>query len=316
MADSPAPRTLLIGERSAPAFGACESALRALGMDLQVLPPREAEVSAALSAPDFLIILVEPSAATGRSLIDAARRSSGGSGAPILVLSGDPGRAAEFEWLAAGADVQVPCPPTGAVLSAALAAAGRMQARAREAASLGERLRRAESTDPLTGLPNHRMFHDRLHEEYLRSERYGSALSLLFADLDHFRDINTTYGHKVGDGFLQGVAAFLANAVRQVDLVARYSGEQFALLLPEADALRASQAAERLRSLTSCYMYKEVSGGGGYQPLIKTTLSFGVATFPHPDVHSRHDLVEKAQDALRRAQGEGRNRVCQHSSSP
>ena len=312
MGQSPARPALLIGESSGPAFAACESALRGLGVDLQVLPPREAELSAALTAPGLLIILVDPPGTGGRSLIDAARRAATGSRAPILVLSGAPDRATEFEWLAAGADLQVPCPPTGAVLSAVLAAADRMQRRAREASDLEERLRRAETTDPLTGLPNHRLFHDRLHEEYLRCERYGTPLSLMFADLDHFRDINTTYGHKVGDGFLQGVAAFLANAVRKVDLVARYSGEQFALLLPEADASRAIQAAERLRALTSGFIYKEASGSGSYQPLIKTTLSFGVASTPHADVRSRHDLVEKAQEALRQAQGEGRNRVCQH----
>jgi diguanylate cyclase (GGDEF)-like protein len=314
MADSRPPRALLLGEASAPAFSACETALRDLGLELQALPLREAELSGALSAPDPLIVMVDPPRGAGQSLIDAARRSPGGSRAPILVLSGAPNRPSDLEWLQAGADIQAPCPPTAAVLSAALSAAERLRRRARESADLEERLRRAATTDPLTGLANHRQFHDRLHEEYLRCERYGASLSILFADLDHFRDINTTYGHKVGDGFLQGVSAFLASAVRKVDLVARYAGEQFALLLPETDAARAMQAAERLRTLTAGFIYKEPAGSGAYHPLIKTTLSFGVATCPHADVRSRHDLVERAQQALLQAQGAGRNRVCQHSS--
>lgn len=312
MSATPSTRALLVGDPGAPGYGAAEQALRGAGVDLAPLPPRESELAAAISSPGLLVILVEPSPNSGRSLIDTVRRLPAGSRAPILVLSGAPGAAAGLEWLELGADLQIPCPPPAAALPGALAAAARLCARAREAADLEERLRRSETTDPLTSLANHRAFHDRLHEEFLRCQRYSKALSLLFADLDHFRDINSTYGHKVGDGFLRGVAGFLATAVRKVDLVARYEGEQFALLLPETDAGRAMHAAERLRGLTSGYIYKEPAGSGSYQPLIKTTLSFGVATHPHPDIKNRHDLVERAQEALREAQRAGRNRVSQH----
>lgn len=307
-------RTLLIGDPAAPSWSAAEQALRAAGVEPVPVAARESELAAAISAPDLLVVLVDPSASSGRSLIDAVRRLPAGARAPVMVLSGPPDRPAALEWLASGADIQVSCPPPPPTLGAALAAAARLGARAREAADLEERLLRSETSDPLTGLANHRAFHDRLHEEFLRCERYGKPLSLLFADLDHFRDINTTYGHKVGDGFLRGIGGFLARAVRKVDLAARYEGEQFALLLPETDAGRAMHAAERLRTLAAGYIYKEAAGSGTYHPLIKTTLSFGVATHPHPGIRNRHELVERAQEALREAQRAGRNRVCQHAA--
>lgn len=312
---APSPtRALLVGDSGSPSFAPAEQALRGLGLELKILPARESELTAALSAPDLLVVLVEPSPSDGRTLIDAARRPAGGARLPILVLSGPPGKPSDLEWLQAGADLQIPCPPPARALTGALSAAERMRQRAIEAAGLEDRLRRAESTDPLTGLANHRVFHDRLHEEILRCDRYGKPLSLLFADLDHFREINTTYGHAVGDGFLRGVSAFLASAVRKVDMVARYEGEQFALILPETDSDRAMQAAERLRALTAGYIYKDPSGSGAYHALIKTTLSFGVATHPGPGVKNRHELVERAQEALREAQSAGRNRVCQHAA--
>jgi diguanylate cyclase (GGDEF)-like protein len=312
MSKSGANSALLVGDSASPVFTGVERALARLGLAIESLPARESELAGALFAPDRLVILVDPPPASGRSLIDTVRRLPAGRRAPILVLSGAPDAPATLEWLQEGADLQVPCPPATPVLSQALAAAERLRSRAREVADLEERLRQAETADPLTGLPNHRLFHDRLHEEYLRCERYGKPLSVLFADLDHFRDINSTYGHKVGDGFLRGVAGLLAGAVRKVDLVARYEGEQFGLLMPETDAGRAVHAADRLRALAAGYIYKESQGSGAYRPLIKTTLSFGVATVPHPDVKSRHDLVERAQEALREAQRAGRNRVSQH----
>jgi diguanylate cyclase (GGDEF)-like protein len=312
---SPAPSTtLLVGETASAGFAAAERALRACGLQPRPLPPHEAELAAALNAPDLLIVLVEPTPSGGRTLIDTVRRRPASRQCPILVLAGPSGATPDFAWLSAGADLQAPSPPPEPVLAAVLAAAERLRARAAEAASLEQRLRLSESTDPLTGLPNHRQFHDRLHEEFLRCQRYAKPLSLLFADVDDFRSINATYGHQVGDGFLRGVATFLANAVRKVDLVARYSGEQFAFILPETDAGRARQAAERLRALTGGYIYKEAGGSGPYHALIKTTLSFGVATHPHSEIRNRHDLVQRAEEALREAQQAGRNRVCQHSA--
>ena len=306
-------RALLVGDPAAPFYDSARRALNDAGLETQTLPARESELAAAVSAPDLLVVLCDPSPSAGRSLIDTVRRLPAGARAPILVLSGRPEAPSELEWLPVGADLQLPCPPPAAALAGALAAASRLAAHARESANLEERLRRSETLDPLTGLANHRAFHDRLHDEFLRCQRYGKPLSLLFADLDHFRDINTTYGHKVGDGFLRGVAGFLASAVRKVDLAARYEGEEFALLLPETDAERARVAAERLRSLTAGYIYKEPDTGAPFQPLIKTTLSFGAATHPHPDIRNRHELVERAQEALREAQRAGRNRVCQHA---
>jgi diguanylate cyclase (GGDEF)-like protein len=284
---------LLAGDAGSAGFVEVRQMLGRLGIELQETAPHESDLTSALSSSDLLVVLINPSENSGRTLIDAVRRQSRGQRAPILVLSGAAGDPAELEWLSRGADLQAPCPPPESLLTNILAAAARLCARGRELDEYEARLCRAQTTDSLTLLANHRTFHERLHEEFLRCERYGKPLSLLFADLDQFRDINSTYGHTVGDGFLRGVAGFLASAVRKVDLVARYEGEQFALLLPETDSGRAVQVAERLRTLTAGYIYKETEGSTSYRPLIKTTLSFGVATFPHAGVSNRHDLVER-----------------------
>ncbi|MEE9217802.1 MAG: GGDEF domain-containing protein [Acidobacteriota bacterium] len=308
----PVPKhALLVGKPKDPQFVAAQQVLERLGVEAQTVVPRESDLASAFCVPGQLVILVEPSSTSGRSLIDVVRRQPGGPRAPVLVLSGRPDTPATLEWLPRGADLQIPCPPPEPLLANGLAAAARLCERARELEEIEERLRQAETTDPLTRLANHRQFHDRLHEEFLRCERYQKPLSLLFADLDQFRDINSTYGHKVGDGFLRSVAGFLSTAVRKVDLVARYQGEQFAVLLPETDAVRAIQVAERLRTLTAGYIYKETEIEGPYQPLIKTTLSFGVATYPHSSVKNRHELVERALQALQSAQNLGHNCVSQ-----
>jgi diguanylate cyclase (GGDEF)-like protein len=314
MSPSSPSSTLLVGEAGSPALAAAEQALRASGLEPRLLPAHESELAAALTSPGLLVVLVEPTPSGGRTLIDTVRRQPASRLSPILVLAGAPQGGADLGWLSVGADLQAPSPAPAPVLAAVLAAAERLRERASQTASLEQRLRLAETTDPLTGLANHRQFHDRLHEEFLRCERYAKPLSLMFADLDDFRSVNSTYGHQVGDGFLRGVASFLASAVRKVDLVARYEGEQFAFILPETDAGRARQAAERLRSLAAGYIYKEAGGKGAYHALIKTTLSFGVATHPHSEIRNRHDLVQRAEEALREAQQAGRNRVCQHSA--
>ncbi|MCZ6777393.1 MAG: GGDEF domain-containing protein [Acidobacteria bacterium] len=306
---------LLVGDSASAGFSEVRKMLEHPDTQIQEIAPRESDLAGALTSSGALVVLFNPSASSGSALIETVRRQPRGQRTPVLVLSGQGIDPNELEWLDQGADLQAPSPPPVPLLRNLLVAAGRLCERGRELEKFEERLCRAESIDPLTLLANHRTFHDRLHEEFLRCERYEKPLSLLFADLDHFRDINSTYGHKVGDGFLRGVAGFLASAVRKVDLVARYEGEQFALLLPETDSGRAVQVAERLRNLTAGYIYKEAKGQGSYRPLIKTTLSFGVATFPHPSVTNRNDLVERALEALHKAQTAGRNRVAQFQQS-
>ena len=155
-------------------------------------------------------------------------------------------------------------------------------------------------TDGLTGLLNHRTFQGRLDEHLLAALRYGRKLSLILCDIDHFKSVNDTYGHPVGDQVLRGVARVLAKEARTTDLVARYGGEEFAVVMPETDTAGALVIAERIRERIAQLVTETGQG-----PL-KITMSLGVATSPE-DGQKKADLVERADGCLYHAKRHGRN---------
>lgn len=169
-------------------------------------------------------------------------------------------------------------------------------------AQMYERMERMATTDGLTGLTNHRQFQLVFEHAIARAERYGRKLSLILTDIDHFKSVNDTYGHPVGDIVLKRVAAMLASAARRTDIVARYGGEEFAVLMEETDREGAVQIAERIRKTVEAEMFKTETG------TFKTTLSLGVATFPE-DATQKARFAEAADQALYTAKRSGRNRV-------
>jgi diguanylate cyclase (GGDEF)-like protein len=154
------------------------------------------------------------------------------------------------------------------------------------------------ATDPLTGLPNKRSLDEALRRMLAQSERTGLPLSVLLIDLDHFKLVNDTYGHDVGDRVLAAFGTMLATEQRASDVSARSGGEEFVVLLPGTDAAGAMSVAEKLRAATHRL---NVAG-------VSLTGSFGVATFPEhgPDAAR---LVRLADRALYAAKHNGRDRV-------
>jgi len=169
-------------------------------------------------------------------------------------------------------------------------------------ARLFEQTERLATTDGLTGLTNHRTFQARLDERLAEAQRYGRRLSLLLCDIDHFKTVNDTYGHPVGDQVLRGVAALLGKEARTTDLVARYGGEEFAIVMPETDAAGAHVIAERIRERVAERVFDAELG-----PL-RVTLSIGLATFPD-DAQRKAALVAQADGCLYAAKRGGRNRT-------
>jgi two-component system, cell cycle response regulator len=167
-------------------------------------------------------------------------------------------------------------------------------------ARLFDETERLATTDGLTGLVNHRTFQARLDEHLLAAERYGKKLSLLLCDIDHFKSVNDTYGHPVGDQVLRAVARTLANEARGTDVVARYGGEEFAVVMPETDTGGALVIAERIRERVGALVLETEQG-----PL-RVTMSLGVATFPD-DAARKAGLVERADGCLYHAKRHGRN---------
>jgi diguanylate cyclase (GGDEF)-like protein len=160
-------------------------------------------------------------------------------------------------------------------------------------------------TDSITKLYVHRYFQLRLEEEVARSRRYNSTISLLMCDIDHFKDINDTYGHQQGDMMLREISKILRQNVRTTDIAARYGGEEFAIILPETTQADAKIVAERIRRDVSNYEFPSIISG---QPPIKCSMSIGVAGFPL-NADDKDQLIQKADSSLYRAKDMGRNKV-------
>ncbi len=152
--------------------------------------------------------------------------------------------------------------------------------------------------DPLTGVYNRRALGERLAAELARSRRFGHPLGLLMLDIDHFKQINDRFGHLAGDQVLIGIARFLRQQVRQSDFVARFGGEEFAILLPETDQEGARRFAERLRS---------AMGKLDFSPVPTPSVSIGVAASREDDTPD--SLLQRADAALYAAKRGGRDRV-------
>ena len=163
------------------------------------------------------------------------------------------------------------------------------------------RLRALATTDPLTGLPNHRAFVTALDQELKRTQRYYRSCALLFLDLDHFKALNDGYGHPAGDAVLQEFSTLVGTLLRGMDTLGRWGGEEFVALLPETDIEGALAAAERIRTAVAAQIF---SIGGG----VRLTCTIGIAAYPF-DSEERDGLIRAADQAMYAAKKLGRNQV-------
>lgn len=295
---------------------------------------REAQNGAqALSAiregrPDLILMDVEMPGLGGVEVCRIVKANAGDGGfgfIPIILMTARQA-AGKVEGLELGADDYLVKPfdmlELGArvksmlrlkVLQDALVEKNRELDRAnKELARKREELLALSRTDALTGLFNRRYFEERLNEEFARSRRYQSHLSLVMLDIDHFKRINDTFGHPFGDEVLKAVAQTARARLREVDLLARYGGEELIALLPEAAPADALRACERVREAIEALEVVYPCSDGTTQG-VRLTASLGLATVPAADLASAETLLRAADASLYEAKGAGRNRVHQHA---
>lgn len=177
-----------------------------------------------------------------------------------------------------------------------------------EVAVYEQKLVEMNMRDGLTGIYNRGFMETKLNEEYFRHKRYSRAFSIVMFDIDHFKKVNDEHGHQCGDFILKSVSSRISAAIRNIDYLFRYGGEEFCCMLPETNLEGAELVAERFRE---AIMDMENNFNGA---VIKVTISLGVADL-RSDTESPNDLIQHADEALYRAKREGRNRVESYSMS-
>lgn len=230
-------------------------------------------------------------------------------GIQIIMLTAMGATTEKVEGLEAGADDYLPKPYDEAELNARVYAALRTKALRdelskanRELKELLAKVEALSATDPLTGLFNRRRFTEALESEYRKASRYETPLSCMMIDIDHFKAVNDTYGHAVGDTVIKDVALIIQRGIRDIDTACRWGGEEFVVLSPMTTKEHAMQPALRILTSVSGHVF---SGMGDK----KTTISIGVADLSCTGIDSADKMVQAADKALYEAKEKGRNRV-------
>ena len=241
--------------------------------------------------PELLLLDMHMPGASGEELAKVIRQQDAFLSTPIVFLSAEGDKDRQREAMSLGGDefLQKPIEPQH-LISAVKSRIIRYRA-----------LRALMVRDSLTGLLNHTNFKERLRNEVARAKRQGKPLAVALIDIDHFKQVNDTYGHPVGDQVIKNLARLLKQRLRGADLIGRYGGEEFAVALPDTTLEGAIKALDNIR--TSFEAIEQRAGPRSFQ----VTLSAGAAAFP--DGHDAEGLIKQADEALYGAKRGGRNRV-------
>lgn len=228
---------------------------------------------------------------------------------PVIMLTSLSSTAQKVQGLEAGADDYLAKPYDEVELNARVYAALRTKhlrdELSRKNEELQAMLRKVEAlsiTDPLTGLYNRRRFEEVLDMEFRKASRYNSPLSCMMMDIDHFKKVNDTYGHPVGDSVISDIALIIRQVVRDIDTPCRWGGEEFIVLAPMTPKAVALPPARRILETVAAHRF---TGMGDK----KLTISIGIADLSGPGIGTTTQLVEAADKALYTAKKNGRNRV-------
>ena len=268
--------------------------------------PNEALSRCAETAPDLVLLDYHMPQMNGVEFLNRFRALAHLKDVPVVMITGEEKKEALYEALEAGANDFLRKPVDAIEVMTRARNLLELRARQIELASANQQLYMLATTDPLTSLKNRRYFIEKLEFEVDRSCRYGRNCSVAIVDADLFKAVNDTYGHDVGDKVLQALSDVLVQELRNVDLVGRIGGEEFAIIFPEIAKADAFEVCQRLLSRVRA---ASVSAGGKD---IRFTISVGLT-----DVLLTGDqadaVLKRADQALYRAKASGRDR-CEYQS--
>jgi diguanylate cyclase (GGDEF)-like protein len=248
----------------------------------------------------------------GISGVDACRilKAREESFVPVVLVTSRSDPYARVEGLRLGADDYVCKPFDEEELLARVASMLRIKRSYDAVAASRNRMAELAVLDDLTGLYNVRYLQQRFSEEWKRAERHREPLAIAMVDVDHFKSVNDSYGHDVGDAVLREVSARLKASVRDTDVVSRYGGEEFVVLLPSTQLAGALVVADRVLKAFSERRFETP------RARLEISASIGLGLYPSRGIGSKDQLLRAADSALYRAKETGRARICvQHDQT-
>ncbi|MDP2157063.1 MAG: diguanylate cyclase, partial [Nitrospirota bacterium] len=258
--------------------------------------------------PDIILLDVILPGMDGYEVCRWLKLDENSKGIPVIMLTVKKELSDKISGLQIGADDYLPKPYNELELNARIYALLRTKAlqdelkmKNKQLEDLLDKVNYMAITDALTGLYNRRRFHDVLTSEHERAKRYGTPFSLVMLDIDHFKKINDTFGHNVGDAVLKEVSGILLNSIRDIDTAARYGGEEFMIILPNTDRVQSRIVAERMREAIEKHDFTGIDS--------KISVSIGISGMPDAKVDNEEKLIRCADFAMYRAKQLGRNRT-------
>jgi two-component system, cell cycle response regulator len=282
------------------------SVLRANGYDVEsVVDGQEAVERVSKGGVDVVLLDVMMPRMGGLEACRLIKSVTADSFTPVLLVTVKTDPASRVEGLRIGADDYVCKPFEEAELLARVQAMLRIRKLYEEMQSARARLERVSVHDELTGLYNYRYLHTRLGEEFKRAERSHEPLACCMMDIDRLRAHNEAKGRAIGDLVLKGTADAIRRTVREADIVVRYGGDEFLVILPNTHFAGSVAMAERVWRIVLSRTWGAALGAD-----VKVTLSMGIALYPSRDVRAKEALLKGTEAALSRAKRDGMNRIC------
>lgn len=260
--------------------------------------PSALEIANGTPRPDMILLDIRMPGMDGYEVCRQLKASPDTKDIPVIFITAVDGEYEEARGLELGAADFIVKPVRPQVVKAQVRNQLALHKAMTELTQINQKLERLAIRDELTGLYNRRKLDEEFEMEVTRAERYGRPLSVILFDLDHFKNVNDTYGHPVGDIVLSKTAGELLMQLRSSDIAGRWGGEEFLVICPETSLDTTAMLADRLRAHQETLVFPEAN---------QVTASFGVAA--HRTGRTPKDILQCADEALYEAKRKGRNQV-------